>query len=65
MIEHITINDGLATAWRDGDPVGEWQAGPREYRAAVQAAYDAIPEGDMSQDVLDEVIAAGGKWVKE
>lgn len=34
-----------------------------EDRAAVQAAYDEIKEGDLSEHVLDAVIAAGGEHV--
>jgi hypothetical protein len=32
-----------------------------EDRQAVNAAYDSIQEGDLSESVLDDVIAAGGK----
>jgi hypothetical protein len=34
-----------------------------EDREAVAAAYDAIREGDLSESVLDDVIAAGGEHV--
>lgn len=52
--------------------VGEWGFGSRSAgyivcepanREAVQAAYDAIEEGDMSSEVLDGVVAAGGQYV--
>lgn len=34
-----------------------------EDREAVKAAYDAMAEGDLSQDVLADVEAAGGEHV--
>jgi hypothetical protein len=34
-----------------------------EDKEAVAAAYDAIREGDLGSDVLDDVIAAGGEHV--
>lgn len=34
-----------------------------EDREAVQAAYDAIEEGDLGPDVLSDVIEAGGEHV--
>ena len=34
-----------------------------EDRKAVKAAYDAIVEGDLSQDVLADVEAVGGEHV--
>jgi hypothetical protein len=53
--------------------VGEWGNGTPstsghivcqpENRNAVQAAYDAIEDGDLGPDVLDAVIAAGGEHV--
>lgn len=33
-MERIVISDYVATLYRDGEPVGEWQAGSREYAAA-------------------------------
>lgn len=33
-MERITVRNGVATAWRDGEQVGQWQAGPDEYAAA-------------------------------
>lgn len=30
----IEVNGYVATLYRDGERVGEWQAGPREYAAA-------------------------------
>lgn len=36
MTEHITVSNYVATLWRDGERVGEWQAGPDEYAAAGQ-----------------------------
>lgn len=54
--------------------VGEWGFGSRSAgwivcdpadRDAVQAAYDAIGEGDLSSDVLDAVKAVGGRYVEE
>jgi hypothetical protein len=53
--------------------IGEWGLGSPKTsghiicavadRDAVQAAYDAIREGDLSSGVLDDVIAAGGEHV--
>jgi hypothetical protein len=55
----VKIGDwGFGTASSSGEIVCR-----REDREAVQAAYDAIPESDMSSGVLDNVIAAGGKHV--
>lgn len=54
--------------------VGEWGFGSRSAghivceandRDAVQSAYDAIEEGDLSSEVLEEVKAAGGQYVEE
>ena len=53
--------------------VGEWGGSystgfivaKPEDRVAVQAAYDAIEEGDLSAEVLSEVKAAGGFFVEE
>lgn len=54
--------------------VGEWGFGGRSAgyivcepgdRDAVQAAYDAIEDGDLSSEVLDGVKAAGGQYVEE
>ncbi len=53
--------------------VGEWgcstfsgfiAAKPADYNA-VKAAYDAIDDGDLSSDVLVDVIEAGGVCVRE
>jgi hypothetical protein len=34
-------------------------------REAVQAAYDAIEEGDPTPDVLDDVFKAGGVYIRD
>ena len=52
--------------------IGEWGMGSGDAghivcdannREAVQSAYDAIEEGDLSSDVLAGVYAAGGEYV--
>lgn len=30
----VEVEDYVATAYRDGEPIGQWQAGVREYAAA-------------------------------
>jgi hypothetical protein len=56
--------------------VGEWGWGSTirpaggiwcqpENEVAVKAAYDAIPEQDLSSDVLDDVKDAGGVFVPD
>ena len=54
--------------------IGEWGMGSGDAghivcdandRVAVQSAYDAIEEGDLSSDVLSGVYAAGGEYVAE
>ena len=54
--------------------IGEWGMGSGNAghivcdvsdRDAVQSAYDAIEEGDLSSDVLAAVFAAGGEYVAE
>ena len=70
MAREITINEFRA----EGKVViGEWGHGSAatsghiicspEDRAAVQAAYDAIEDGDLGPNVLDGVRAAGGEFV--
>lgn len=54
--------------------IGDWGYGeggggaiwcrPKD-RKAVQAAYDAIEDGDLGPDVLAEVIAAGGVYIPD
>lgn len=53
--------------------VGEWGYGSNSAGyivcepsdvVAVQAAYDAIPDGDLSSTVLAGVEAAGGQYVE-
>ena len=34
MSPTIKVEGAVATLWRDGERVGEWQAGPQEYAAA-------------------------------
>lgn len=53
--------------------VGEWGLGTpstsghiicaSENRDNVAAAYDAIKDGDLSSEMLDDVISAGGEHV--
>jgi hypothetical protein len=53
--------------------IGEWGFGSArtsgyivcspEDQEAVQAAYDAIEDGDIGPDVLSDIIAAGGSHV--
>lgn len=54
--------------------VGEWGFGAHnagaiwckpEDKASVQAAYDAIEEGDLGPNTLDAVKAAGGVYVQD
>ena len=54
--------------------VGEWGYGSRsagfiasssDDREAVLVAYEAIEEGDLSSDVLDAVVTAGGQYIEE
>lgn len=52
--------------WGYGDTRGSGAIWCRpEDREAVQAAYNAIEEGDLGPDVLDDVCDAGGFFVRD
>ena len=59
LIEVVTIGE-----WGMGSDAGHIVCDAND-RDAVQSAYDAIEEGDLSSDVLSGVYAAGGEYVAE
>ncbi len=52
--------------WGFGDSRGSgWIYAAPENADAVRAAYDAIEDGDLGPDVLDEIYRAGGIFVRD
>lgn len=58
--------DGYVTIGEFGlPPSAGYIVATKDQADAVRAAYDAIVEGDLGDDVLDDVLEAGGLYLTE
>ena len=66
---YVVVENGDGTRWAEVVyvTIGEWGPGhivcDARDRDEVQAAYDAIEDGDLSSYALSEVLAVGGEYV--